>query len=40
MKSILESAINEGYFVLSDMLQKIRFCWVRGEITEGTEQEE
>lgn len=40
MKSILESAINEGYFVLFDMLQKIRFCWVRGEIAEGTEREE
>lgn len=38
MKSILESAINEGYFVLSDMLQKIRFCWVRGEITDAERQ--
>lgn len=35
MRAIIESIINQGNYILSDILHKINVCWVKGEITEG-----
>lgn len=35
MRAIIESIINQGNYILSDILHKINVCWVNGEITES-----
>lgn len=35
MRAIIESIINQGNYILSDILHKINVCWVKGEITES-----